>query len=383
MEKPMRISLVCAAVLICVWISVLSGAMHGSVPAANASGEERTGRADDVREPAVDKGLAGSMPAVPDRETHKEESVEEDVASRMARLEEERVRISESLLMLKKDAGRNLEEARAAVVALYKYKQMRYFTFLLSANGLNQAMESEYWTNRFLREDYRVLADLRARVLNLNALETHLARKERELSEVKIEAAAYNAAMTTSNGKRKSGDAVGLLEQAAVAPQPEEIRRKSEQRAITRKPILVFGEIPFSARRGGLFLPTPGEIVATYGTRPNANVQSILYNNGILITARSGCPVQAVHEGLVMFADELKDYGNVVIINHGEHYYSLIAHVGEITRKTGESVKAGETIATMGDTSSRGAPKLYFEIRHHGKPVNPMEWLAVQKSSKE
>jgi septal ring factor EnvC (AmiA/AmiB activator) len=89
-----------------------------------------------------------------------------------------------------------------------------------------------------------------------------------------------------------------------------------------------------------------------------------------------GEPVRSVFKGEVLFAQWLKGYGNLVIINHGDNYYTLYAHVEEIFKKKGETVDTGEVIATAGDTGSVKGLCLHFEVRHHGKPVNPMQWIS-------
>lgn len=378
-----RVFLLCAAILICISAPVLSGKKGGTAATLDAPGGEQPRQTGGQGEPSATENPPAAMPGGADGELSGPESERKDLADRIARLEEERIRIGESLLELRKEAGGNLENAEAAVVGLYKYKQMRYFAFLLSIGSLDQAVMSSHRAKRFLEDDYRVLADLRTRVLNINTLEALLVQKEHDLSEMKLEMAVCEGVSDPTRTKASNGTASSPGQHAAAASPGEETRKGVEQRASTRKPILVFGEVSFPSRRGALPLPTPGEIVVTYGTRPNAKSRGILHNSGILISARAGRPVQAIHEGLVMFADVLKEYGKVVIINHGDHYYSLIAHAGELTRKAGESVKAGETVAMVGDGASGRGPKLYFEIRHHGKPIDPRGWLAVQKSSKE
>ena len=68
-------------------------------------------------------------------------------------------------------------------------------------------------------------------------------------------------------------------------------------------------------------------------------------------------------------------YGNIIIIDHGGSYYSLSAHVSKIFKRVGERVEGGEVIALAGDTGSLKGNCLYFELRHHGKPLNPLKWL--------
>ncbi len=77
----------------------------------------------------------------------------------------------------------------------------------------------------------------------------------------------------------------------------------------------------------------------------------------------------------MLFADWFKGYGNMMIIDHGAHYYTVYAHVEEMFKSVGEQVRAGEVIATVGDTGSLEGPRLHFEVRHHGKPVDPAEWF--------
>ena len=65
----------------------------------------------------------------------------------------------------------------------------------------------------------------------------------------------------------------------------------------------------------------------------------------------------------------------MIIINHGTNYYTIYAHVEKILKTTGERVKTGDVIATVGETGSMSGPKLHFEVRHHGKPQDPLNWL--------
>jgi len=82
-----------------------------------------------------------------------------------------------------------------------------------------------------------------------------------------------------------------------------------------------------------------------------------------------------VHAGRVAFADWFKGYGLMIIVDHGEHYYSLSAHASRLLKEVDDIVYAGETIAQVGDTNSIKGAGLYFEIRQQGKPQDPLIWL--------
>ncbi len=131
----------------------------------------------------------------------------------------------------------------------------------------------------------------------------------------------------------------------------------------------------FSDHQGRLMIPVEGEIISEFGSSASGNYKVFTFQKGIDIKVEKGEPVKTVFKGEVMFAQWLKGYGNVLIINHGDNYYTLYAHVEEMFKKEGEAVETGDVIATAGDTGSIKGMCLHFEVRHHGKPVDPMKWL--------
>jgi septal ring factor EnvC (AmiA/AmiB activator) len=99
------------------------------------------------------------------------------------------------------------------------------------------------------------------------------------------------------------------------------------------------------------------------------------FKNGIDIQAPLGAPIRAVKGGTTLFAGWFKGYGNMVILDHGDNYCTVYTHAQELFKTKGDAVKPGEVIGTVGDTCSLDGPKLHFEIRHHGKPVDPLKWI--------
>ena len=100
------------------------------------------------------------------------------------------------------------------------------------------------------------------------------------------------------------------------------------------------------------------------------------FRSGIDIQAERGEPVRAVFRGEVLFAQWFKGYGNMLIIDHGEKYYTVYAHAQELFKKQGDFVETNEVVATVGNTASlSNVTSLYFEVRHQGKPIDPLTWL--------
>jgi septal ring factor EnvC (AmiA/AmiB activator) len=131
----------------------------------------------------------------------------------------------------------------------------------------------------------------------------------------------------------------------------------------------------FASHKGRLMVPVKGSVISEYGPSTTGDYKSFTFQKGIDIKVERGEPVKSVFKGEVMFAQWLKGYGNLMIVDHGDNYYTLYAHVEEIFKQKGERVDTGEVIATAGDTGSIKGMCLHFEVRHHGKPVNPMKWL--------
>ena len=130
---------------------------------------------------------------------------------------------------------------------------------------------------------------------------------------------------------------------------------------------------PFGAQRGKLSWPVAGALLASYGT-PRG--ESGLTWQGVLIGAPAGEAVRSIHRGRVAYADWLRGFGLLLIIEHDGGFMSLYGHNRTLTRETGDWVEPGEVIATVGDSGGNPRPALYFEIRRAGDPVNPRRWCA-------
>jgi len=119
-------------------------------------------------------------------------------------------------------------------------------------------------------------------------------------------------------------------------------------------------------------LPTVGKVVNHFG-QPISG--SELLHNGILIQAPLGQKVEAVQSGKVVFAEWMRGFGLLMIIDHGHGYLSLYAHNESLYKKPGDMVMKGEKIASVGQSGGFKQSGLYFEIRRNGKPLNPMTWI--------
>ncbi|MDN3390424.1 peptidoglycan DD-metalloendopeptidase family protein [Pseudoalteromonas sp. APC 3691] len=122
--------------------------------------------------------------------------------------------------------------------------------------------------------------------------------------------------------------------------------------------------------KGKLDWPSKGKLEHTFGQRKHGGIDW----KGVLIGAKEGTNINSVHNGQVVFADWLKGYGWVIVVDHGEGFMSLYGHAQTLLRDVGDMVREGETLALVGQSGGQASSGLYFEIRHKGRAVNPIKW---------
>ncbi len=132
---------------------------------------------------------------------------------------------------------------------------------------------------------------------------------------------------------------------------------------------------PFQALKGKLNLPVRGELANRFGS-PRSD--SGLMWKGLFIASKAGEEVRAIAAGRVVFADWLRGFGNLLIIDHGDSYMSLYGNNETLYKRVGDTLRGGETIAAVGNTGGNADSGLYFEVRFQGKAFDPLTWVNVK-----
>ncbi|HEY8210046.1 MAG TPA: M23 family metallopeptidase [Myxococcaceae bacterium] len=131
----------------------------------------------------------------------------------------------------------------------------------------------------------------------------------------------------------------------------------------------------FGALKGRLAWPVVGRVELGFGKVENPRFHTVTVQKGVDLRAPAGTVVRAVADGKVAYAGWLRGYGNLIILDHGDGYHTVVAHLGELERRIGDEVHQGEALGPLGDTGSLKGPYVYFELRHHGVAVDPQVWL--------
>ncbi len=256
-------------------------------------------------------------------------------------------------------------------VFLFQYKES--ITKILNYDkaeiqALNKHLvEAEDLNHRLQEEKERILAhteDLKEKqaILGLNkTLKKDLLKKTRADQQQRLH--VYQAA------KAAESELESMISKLNLAA---EIRLKSETPSELATNTLPRG-LNFLSRKGKLPLPTDGAVISNFGRKYDQATSLYTFHKGIDIQTNAGTPVKAIFPGKVVFAGKLGAYGQLLIIDHGEQYYSLTGQLGELAKKEGDSVAEGEI---LGRSALDNTP-LYFEIRQRHVAVNPVPWLAV------
>jgi septal ring factor EnvC (AmiA/AmiB activator) len=295
-------------------------------------------------------------------------------------MEEKITRLQKDRERLAQDIARNREYAGERLRALYKMHMLgrldvagmpsSVFDFFLRQNSMKSIVKADFNIidrqntdlDMFERLEEEMKKEVQAKTLleaelndqiRINHSETQ--KRELILKEIRQK-------------KKLSLAAVESLKLAAL-------QLDSRMETIEPNEVKTAKGESFFDHQGRLMIPVEGEIISEFGSSAPGNYKVFTFQKGIDIKVERGEPVKTVFKGEVMFAQWLKGYGNVLIINHGDNYYTLYAHVEEMFKKEGEAVETGDVIATAGDTGSIKGMCLHFEVRHHGKPVDPMKWL--------
>jgi septal ring factor EnvC (AmiA/AmiB activator) len=279
----------------------------------------------------------------------------------------------------------DVSEAYAAkrLVALYKMGQLGTLQFLASSDSIYDMLQRKAYLEKLLAHDEairRQLAEDRSRLkqvldnlneqkVNQSKIESDIESELRELSGRKKERVALLAEIRTQKSARQ--DALASLQKAAETLEETIDTLNREAEALPQN----VGIHSFADLKGLLKMPVKGKIVNLFGPYQDTRFNVTVFRSGIDIKTRTGSTIQSVYGGRVLYADWFKGYGNMMIIDHGGNYYTVYAHLQKMFKQKGEHVNTGEDIATAGDTGSIIGPALHFEIRHHGKPLDPMLWI--------
>ncbi len=311
---------------------------------------------------------------------------------RIRRLEDQRKQLdgelSQAQLNLKRSTM-SLEESRNRLArrlrSLYKRGARRDLEFLLSPASFAQlltrwdflvmvAEQDRTLIESIEREKARVEANAEKLSKTLTQVQTNessASKEQRRLDRLRKQ--RRTEAEQIKNRRESYEAAAAELEESAAAIRSL-LAQLERQRRSGRKPVPYHGD--FAKGKGQLAWPVSGSLVGRFGQEKHPRWGTITMNNGVDIKTPIGTAVQAVAKGRVDYtSEEFGTYGQIIVINHGDGYYTLYGHLSEIMVLVNDEVASGQTIARSGETGSLKGPILHFEVRQGGTSLDPEGWL--------
>jgi len=310
-----------------------------------------------------------------------------ELAAERDRLRAELARITaESQAVRASLAARRSQLARL-VQARYVEHDRGALRSLLSGDD-PQAIARRFAYESFVsRAQAALIGEARAELARLAGLEAAARAKGEERAAVEARARAERETLRKTAAERRevlariSGEVSKARRDLAVAQKNEaRLARLVEELArVVRPPPRPGAARPgapaagaFGKLKGRLPAPVRGELAVRYGTPQHAASPS---PKGVFFRAAEGDEVHAVAAGRVVFAEWLRGYGNLLIVDHGDDYLSIYGNNESVLRRVGDAVHAGEAVATVGASGGNESSGLYFELRHQGRPFDPVPWL--------
>jgi septal ring factor EnvC (AmiA/AmiB activator) len=280
---------------------------------------------------------------------------------------------------LRKTAEEQRPDVEARLVQLYKLGRAGYWRLMLDVDDLRSlgrayrtaAAMTQIDRNR-IQEHQRTLAALESERKALEARTKEIAalqeRAAAARAAVERTVAARSALVDSIDARRDlTAQLIGELQAAQQRLQGSLAKLDAEGQS---QPVT----LPLRPFQGVLTWPLRGTVAQRFGRQTNVQSGATIVRNGIELAVAEGQPVRAVHDGTVAFADRFTGYGNLVIVDHGDHAYSLYGHLSSLSVARGEQVAAQTELGLSGRNPS-GNPALYFELRVDGKAVDPLQWL--------
>lgn len=291
-----------------------------------------------------------------------------DIRARMTELQTQIQSLTQQL--------QNQQQLLAQQIDLaYRMGQHDYLKFVLQQQEPSQFERLLGYYGYFNRARLAVLADIRETQQQLATVEAEVATQQAEFERQEQQQRQQQGVLQAQQGEQQQLIKRLQQEQSVDQRRIQELQQNQEaleqvlaaiQAALRAEPKLN----GLADLKGKLQWPAKGRVERLFGQRRSGGIDW----KGVMIHAAAGEPVRAIADGRVLFANWLRGYGLVIVLDHGNGYMSLYGHNQTLLPAEGGIVRANETIALVGQSGGREAPALYFEIRMKGDAVNPTQW---------
>lgn len=313
-----------------------------------------------------------------DKEIKELENEEFNLKEEYEKKMEESKRIRRELDKINEKIKKEEKRLSERIVAIFKIYQWGYLPALFNIENLSNFMINYKFLNILAKSDKKMIEELRADfqkqkeyLVELDRVKEDLVKKGEELKRKKDDLILKKENKNVILSKIRKEK---ILYHTAIEELEESTRmiEKMLNEFVSGSEEM---DREFVSKRGELKMPVDGKIIKSFGREIDPRFHTIIYRKGIVIKVEENSPVRSIFAGKVAFAGTFSGYGNLIIIKHGENYYSVYARLSEIYKEEGDKVDTGEIIGRVGPAGLFD-DGLYFELRKGGKPLDPELWFS-------
>jgi septal ring factor EnvC (AmiA/AmiB activator) len=290
---------------------------------------------------------------------------------------------------------------KSRLAAYYRLGSVGLTNVLFSSESLPELLDFKEYFGIMVQRDHAIIQQYLAQIKESNrAREDHareklrlmkmtdeLSEKEKQLNQIRQEKNVLLKQVNTEQHlyeravveiEEAAADLAATLHRIQTAAKPQHVVKQrtdvieTEKKKLPKTPVIQDG---FPAQKGLLNPPVSGTVVILFNQKIKGKFQASTISNGIDIRVKKGVEIKAIYEGKIIHSGYLRGYGNLLIIDHGQQYFSLVSRAADYYKKEGLKIAKGEIIGMTGEGDPLYGEGLHFEIRKGSKPEDPLLWF--------
>jgi len=280
--------------------------------------------------------------------------------------------------ILEKDVERSRISIKKAVRILNKIGKSGNFKIFSNIKNINQLFRNYYLFVSLINKKITEIGNIKVLLAKLKTLRAELEKKKLRLSQLKnSQQRKINEILATKKAKKIFIDQINS-DRKKHLNMLEELKAEAKRLTnLLKEKVNVFDlpDLDLKTIKGNLIWPIRGKVLSNFGRMRSTRFNTYIFNNGIEIKPSGSMKIKSVFDGVIIFMDYFKGYGDIIIVQHSSELLSVYGHCSKFLKKRGDYILAGEEIGIAGDSGSTFGTSLYFEIRKKTVAEDPIKWL--------
>ncbi len=283
---------------------------------------------------------------------------------------------------LEKEIGKSKIEIKSTIRILNKVGKAGNFKIFSNVKDITQLFRNYYLFVSLINTKIKKIGRIKVLLKKLLIVRKELDNEKKRLGELRIiQKKKLQEILTSKKRKTNFIDSINFDRKKHLRMLDELNAEAKKLTNLLKKKVDIFDlpKLNLKTIKGQLKWPVKGEIISDFGKKKSTRFNTYIINNGIEIKPSGGTQIKASFDGVIIFMDYFKGYGDIIIVQHSKELLSIYGHCSKFLRKKGEYILSGDVIGIVGDSGSTHGKSVYFEIRKNTVAENPIDWLEKKK----